>query len=300
MTLLIVGSHGLLGRHAAASFKAAGMPVVRASHQPGADLRMDLRDPIDEAAGHLPGGITHALICSGMTSIDACVQHPEQTRQFNVTQTIALLQILLQRGIQPIFCSSDLVFRGDRGDYAEEDPRDPTTEYGRQKQAVEDFLFTRKEPWLILRLSKLYSLEPDDPSPIGQMLTAFSAGSAIRCADDQTVCPTWAGDVPRALQLLMHRGARGAYHIAAPERYTRYRLGLRLAEILGVEPLVQRCSLRDLALREPRPSNNSLNVDKLLAETGMRCAALEEMVPEIIARREARYPRAAMSVGVPG
>jgi len=300
MEVLIVGSNGLVGRHAAAYFKATEVPVMCASHQPGADLRMDLRDPIDEAVHRLPDGITHALICSGITSIDACSQHPEQTRQFNVTQAIVLLQALLQRGIQPIFCSSDLVFRGDRGNYAEEDAREPSTEYGRQKQAVEDFLFTRKEPWLILRLSKLYSLEPDDSSPIDRMLTALRAGSAIRCAEDQTICPTWAGDIPRALHLLMRRGARGAYHVAAPERYTRYTLGLRIAEALGTEHLVQRCSLRDLALREPRPSNNSLDVDKLLAETGMRCAALEAMLPEIMARRAARHPYAVASAGVPG
>lgn len=286
--LLIVGSQGLLGWHAAASFKAAGMPVVRASHQPGADLRIDFRGPIGEAVGRLPDGITHALICSGMTNIDACAQHPEETRRFNVTQTIALLRALLQQSIQPIFCSSDLVFQGDRGDYTEEERRAPSTEYGRQKKAVEDFLLSQQAPWLVIRLSKLYSLEPDDPSPIGRMLTALSVGSTIRCAEDQTICPTWAADVPRALHALMRCGAQGVYHVASPERYTRYSLGLRVAEILGEAHLVQRCVLRDLSFREVRPPDNSLNVNKLLTETALAFATLDDTLPQIVARRGLR------------
>ena len=285
MRLLIVGSNGLLGRHAAVYFKATEATVVCASHRPGADLVLDLHAPIDEAIHAMPSGITHALVCSGLTSLEACCRHPEQTRAFNVMQTIALLQALIQRGIQPIFCSSDLVFRGDRGNYAEDDSRDPTTEYGRQKKAVEDFLLSQRAPWMVIRLSKLYSLKPDDPSPIGQMWTALRAGSVVRCAEDQVICPTWVGDIPRALHLLMRQKAKGVYHVASPQRLTRYLLGLRVAETLGVAHLVQRCSLRDFSFREPRPSNNSLNVTKLLTDTGIRFAMLDEMFLQIAARR---------------
>ena len=291
--VLIVGSGGLLGAHAAAYFRRLGSPVVCASHRLDADLQVDLTQPDDGFVTRLPAGVTHALIASSMTSIDACARDPETTRRFNVTHTIQLLEALLARDIQPIFCSSDLVFKGDRGHYREDDPREPTTEYGRHKLAVEAFLLGQDRPCLIIRMSKLYSLDPDDPSPIGQMLTALLRGESIRCADDQVICPTAVEDIPRALDGLLRQRATGVYHVAAPQRFTRYTVGRRVAAAVGRETLVRRCALRDFAFAEPRPVDTSLDVNKFITETGFRFTALQESLPEILRRRHAHASAAS-------
>jgi len=286
--LLIVGSGGLLGAHAAAQFRRLGSPVVCASHGPGAELQVDLTQPGGgDLVARLPDGVTHALMASSITSLDACARDPEATRRFNVTRTIQLLEALLARGIQPVFCSSDLVFRGDRGRYREDDPREPTTEYGRHKRAVEAFLLGQDRPVLIIRMSKLYSVDPDDPSPIGQMLNALSRGEPVRCADDQVICPTAVEDIPRALEALLRRHATGVYHVAAPQPFTRYTLGRRVAAAIAREELIQRCSIRDFAFAEPRPVDNSLDVSKFLTETGFRFTTLQDALPEIVRRRHA-------------
>ncbi|MBI3011654.1 MAG: SDR family oxidoreductase [Candidatus Omnitrophica bacterium] len=283
--LLIVGSGGLLGSHVAAYFLQAGMPVVCASHKPGADLKLDLAQPLGDFAKQLPKGITHVFVCSSITSLDACARDPETTRRFNVTHTIALLEQLLAKGIRPIFCSSDLVFKGDRGNYREDDPREPTTEYGRQKHTVEEFLLGQAQRSLIIRMSKLYSLAPDDPSPIGQMLTALKRGQCVRGADDQTICPTCVEDIPKALHALLNLRATGVYHVASSQRDTRYTLARRLAAAIGRERLVQRCSIRDFTFVEPRPTDNSLDVSRFLSATPCRFTTLDERLPEILRRR---------------
>ena len=281
--LLVVGSGGLLGRHAAAYFSAAGKQIVCASHRPAADIYLDLRRPGDIVKS-LPSGISHALICSSVTNIDACRRDKVGTRRFNVKHTVALLQTLLSHEIQPIFCSTDAVFRGDRGNYKEDDARQPTMEYGRQKKEVEDFLLHQNAPFLIIRMSKLYSLELDDPSPIGQMANALVEGTVIRCADDQVICPTWVGDIPPAVNLLLEAKATGVYHMAAPQRYTRYTLGIYIAKCLGLDHLVQRCSIRDFAFAEPRPVDSSLDVTKFLGETGFTFSGLEKNLSEILSK----------------
>lgn len=287
--LLIIGAGGFLGSYTAAYFKATGMPVVCASHRPGAGLRLDLSEPIGDFVQRLPVGVTHALVCSSQTHIDACARDPEATRRFNITQTVELLRALLGRGIQPIFCSSDLVFRGDRGNYRETDPRQPTTEYGRQKKAVEDFLFRLRQErlFLIIRMSKLYSLDPNDPSPIGQMLTALSHGSLVRAAEDQVICPTCVEDIPKALHALLNLRATGVYHVASPQRETRYTLARRLAAAIGRERLVQRCSIRDFTFMELRPTDSSLDISKFLSATRCRFTTLDERLPEVLRRRDA-------------
>ncbi|OGX44382.1 MAG: hypothetical protein A3I71_01615 [Omnitrophica WOR_2 bacterium RIFCSPLOWO2_02_FULL_63_16] len=297
MQLLIVGANGLLGRSTAAAFRAAGVPVLCASHQAGSEVRINFEEPLGDWAARLPEGITHALVCSSLTNIDACARNPQLSRRFNVTRTTECLEGLLDENIEPIFCSSDLVFAGDRGDYREEDPREPTTEYGRQKKAVEDVLLGERRPWLILRLSKLYSLEPDDPSPVGQTLTAFSQERHVRAADDQVVCPTWAGDIPRTLHALLTRQAAGVFHVTAPEPFTRYALALRLAHAVGKPHLVERCSIRDFTFSEPRPVNNSLNVERTLTTTGMRFMTLEEALPQILGRRKPATVASSLGVG---
>ena len=283
--LLVVGSGGLLGCCAAAHFSALGEQVIRASRQPGADIHLDLRMPPVDVAKTLPAGITAALICSSVTDIDACRRDPEGTRRFNVGHTISLLKSFFRFGIQPIFCSTDLVFQGDRGNYGEADVRQPTTEYGRQKKEVEDFLLQQSSPFLIIRMSKLYSLGTDDPSPIGQMINSLGEGKAIRCAGDQTICPTWVGDIPPAVSLLLQGKATGVYHLAAPGSYTRYTLGMYVARCMSLEHLVNRCSIRDFDFAEPRPTDNSLDVSKFLGETGFAFGAFRKQLHKILSRR---------------
>ena len=262
----------------------------RASHQPGADIHLDLRMPPVDVAKTLPAGVSHALVCSGVTDIDACCRDPEGTRRLNVSHTISLLESFISIGIQPIFCSTDLVFQGDRGNYKEDDLRQPTTEYGRQKKEVEDFLLEQGAPFLIIRMSKLYSLEPNDTSPIGQMINSLLEEKTIRCAYDQTICPTWVGDIPPAVNALLQQGATGAYHVSAPERYTRFSLGMSVAKPMLSDHLLERCSIRDFDFAEPRPTDNSLDVTKFLAETGFAFSGLEENLPKILAKRGHQQP----------
>ncbi len=285
--LLVAGAGGLVGRAAVAYFRGVGGEVATASHHPGGGLHIDLADAASVAALRIPTAVTHALVCSSITNIDECFRRPVETGRFNVDNTIALLRRLLDRGVQPVYCSSDLVFLGDRGNYAEDDPREPATEYGRQKKVVEDFLLGQAAPSLILRMSKLYSTGLDDTSPIAQMVRALLAGNSIRCAYDQVVCPTWVEDVPRAVHALLQAGATGTYHVAAPERFTRLSLGVAVAAAVGRPGLVERCSIRDFTFAEPRPLDNSLRTDRLTAATGFRFHALAAHLPAIVALHRA-------------
>lgn len=279
--IAIVGAGGLIGRAVASELTAAGDDVLRVSHGASGDLHLDLRDPPGDFVARLPPGTTHAVVLAGVTGIDHCRREPEASRRFNVTHTVALLGALLERGIVPVFVSSDLVFRGDRGAYAEDDPREPTTEYGRQKAAVEDFLLGRPEPSLIVRLSKVFSTGPEDTSPVREILLALRAGRSVRAAVDQVVCPTFVGDVAAAIRRLIEWHATGVFHLAAPSAgwYTRASLASTLAVALGREELVVPCRLADLPAIEPRPRDCSLDSRK----HGARFTVLADHLQGIVA-----------------
>ena len=283
--IVVVGAGGLIGRAVASELVAAGGDVLRVSHRGAGDLHLDLREPSGDFVARLPGGITHAVVVAGVTGIDECRREPEASRRLNVTHTVALLGSFLERGIVPVFVSSDLVFRGDRGAYAEDDPRGPTTEYGRQKAAVEDFLLGRPEASLIVRLSKVFSAGPDDTSPVREILLAIRAGRSVRAAVDQMVCPTYLGDVAAAIGDLIDRNAVGVFHLAAPPAgwYTRATLARTLAAEFRREELVVPCRLADFAVAEPRPRDSSLDSRKFAAQGGRRFSVLADHLPRIVA-----------------
>ena len=283
--IAVVGAGGFIGRALASELEAAGDQVLRVSHRAVGDLHLDLREPPGDFVARLPDGISHAVVLAGVSGVDECRRHAERTRALNVAHMRALLGDFLDHGVQPVFVSSDLVFRGDRGSYAEDDVREPTTEYGRQKAAVEDFLSARSEPSLVVRLSKVFGAGPDDTSPVRETLVALRAGRRVFAAVDQIVCPTFVGDVVVAIRRLIERRAAGIYHLAAPPTgwYTRAGLAATLAAAVGREELVVQCRLADLGVAEPRPPDSSLDSGKFAAEEGRPFSVLGDHLPRILA-----------------
>jgi dTDP-4-dehydrorhamnose reductase len=258
--IVIIGANGFMGAALAGALGDRKIPFLRASHTAPADLHLDFTKPLDDFLSALPHDISHAVICSAIADIDRCFERPAETAFFNVLQTQALISAVFARKIVPVFFSTDLVFRGDRGAYTENDERRPTTEYGRQKAAVENFMMDAGAPHLIVRMSKLYSATPSDTSPVLQTIDKLRRGEGVRAALDGIICPTNVADVARGVTRLMADGVNGAVHICAPPEgwYSRYTLAMTLAARLGCEALVEPCLLADLPVKDPRPRNNAL------------------------------------------
>ncbi|MDH5750124.1 MAG: sugar nucleotide-binding protein, partial [Rhodospirillales bacterium] len=209
---LVVGSGGFLGRRFAESLRHRQGGVIAASHQEKSDLHLDLRE--DPKNLDIPRGIRYALMLSSVTSVDDCFNEPERTHTLNVVNTIKLATRFQECGVVPVFFSSDLVFRGDKGNYIEEDDTEPLTEYGKQKKIVEDMLVAEIPESIIIRLGKVYTLEDDDTSPVHGLIESLSCGKRVRAATDQVLTPTLAGEIVDSVIDLMSRGARGIYHLS--------------------------------------------------------------------------------------
>ena len=261
--LLIVGANGWLGRQAFAFFRNRRYAVIAASHRQPAACTIDFTAPASTWTSEIPADVDRVIVLSAVTSIDDCCTNPARTRVINVDGPIEFFRAMRSRGVPLVYVSTDMVFAGDSGDYEEEDERRPTTEYGRQKKQAEDFLLEHCPESLVLRLSKLYNDDPDDPSPVGQTRRELVAGRRVRAAADQVVTPTHAIDVLRAAESLITAGHGGTFHIAAPERFTRLSLAHCIADRLGCRHLVEPCSIDDFPFKERRPRDNSLNTDKL-------------------------------------
>ena len=262
--LLVIGAGGLLGGTVVRHWRTNGLgDVIAASHGASGDLRIDLAHWDERQLDALPQSPGWALICSAIADIDRCRREEITVRAFNVKATLSLIAGLRQRGVNPIFCSTDMVFEGDTGDYAETDVRRPTTAYGAQKAEVEDAVLAG-EDGIVLRMSKLYGLTPEAPNLLRGMAEALRRGDTLTAAHDQIIVPTDAADIARALSAILRSGQAGAFHVAAPQRFTRLSLAEAVAAHVSGSGTVEACSIDDIPLLEPRPKNNSLRCDRLM------------------------------------
>lgn len=155
---LVIGADGQLGSALAARMAAAGIShwttTRRREKVTDERLYLDLAEP---ASWQWPVEVSVAYLCAARTSLAACEEDPEQSREINVVRTLELIQELLAKNIFVVFFSTNRVFPGIRPQAAETEPTRPFDEYGRQKNEVEEELMQRTKNAAIVRLTKIVS-----------------------------------------------------------------------------------------------------------------------------------------------
>ena len=194
---LLIGGDSEIGAATQQFLKARGIATAAttrrkervAANRPYLDLAL----PLDR--WEPPTGTTAACIFAAIARIAACEADPNGSAHVNVTQTLALADRLLTRGIPVLYLSTNQVFDGTTPNVAPDASYSPVTEYGRQKVLAETGLRERIDqgaPVAILRLAKVVS--KDMPLLCG-WIDALAAGKPIRAFYDMTMAPAEIGMV---------------------------------------------------------------------------------------------------------
>lgn len=249
-------------------------------------------------------GLTHAFILLGITEIDACARDQAGSAEINITGTKRIIDDLLAHGIVPVFASSDAVFDGTRGMWAENDPVNPVLTYGRQKVEVERYVLARAGTGLILRLGKVVGTTGDANDMLSDWADKLAGGAEIRCARDQVMSPLAVEDAVMAFIDLAESGRSGLFHVCAPDPVSRLEFletfARELARHRKLEPRIVSCSLRDFQFAEARPLNNSMSARKVHAALGRELDDYRTICRKAAAARfamEAGHARARKEAG---
>ncbi len=148
------------------------------------------------------------LCTAAVSNVELCEREPAAARAVNVDATLALAGAAREAGATFVFLSSEYVFDGEHGPYAEEPPRSPINEYGRQKAEVEEPLpgITGGD-YLVARVSCVYAHERRRKNFVYQLQAALSQGCELRVPGDQIGTPTYA---PNAADVILGARARRA------------------------------------------------------------------------------------------
>lgn len=212
-----------------------------------------------------------------------CEQEKEETRKVNVTGTLELIRQLADKGIKPVFLSSDYVFDGEKGGYPDDAKVNPITEYGRQKAEVEGKIGEiTKGDYLVVRLSKVFSLNKGDGTLLDEMAEILFKGGSVKAAYDQIFCPTYIMDVVGAVSLLQKKKVTGVVNLCSPESWARYDLAAALAGAMGKEKeKIIRISLDEISNGIKRPKNTSLTIKRLKEERVADFMTMKDCIKEV-------------------
>ena len=283
---LVIGGESEIGGATYRAIKAKGEAVAattRRLERVGPDRPLlDLAVPLE--SWEPLRGTTAVCLCVAVARLAACAADPEGTARINVTQTLALIDKLLARGIYVLFLSSNQVFDGRAPDVPADAPYSPVSEYGRQKAHTEAALRERIEggaPAAILRLAKVVS---EKMPLIEGWIADLSKGKPIRAFHDMTLAPAPIDLVSAAIGSLLEDRARGLFQLTGPRDVAYADVGRFVASHLGAKSsLVTETSARDAGLPEgATPINTTLDSALLHERYGYSVPDVWEVVARII------------------
>jgi dTDP-4-dehydrorhamnose reductase len=291
---LVLGASGFVGRRVLARLGPERGLGTYGAHPFENGVAFDAaRQGLGDLLAPAPTGLTHVFMLHGLLDPALVARDPHAAAAINVEGVQALARQCFREGLTPVFFSTDYVFPGDHGFWSEDDAPAPLTAYGRQKAEMEAWFAARREPALVLRLSKVVSAEREPRNILAEWLDAIESGAPIRCAHDQVLSPLDAHDAAGAAVALAGAGATGLFNVAGPEAFTRLALlRLLVAQVAAtapdIRPRIEPCRLADLGWSEPRPLDTSLNIDKLQRAIGWRFKPMSALCAELVDRWSSR------------
>ena len=202
--------------------------------------------------------------CAAMTNVDACEKDHSAARKVNVEGVQNIVKAVSKR-IKIIQLSTDYVFEGKDGPYAESDPTHPISYYGRSKLEGENILRGSLNPHCILRGSVLYG-DPinDKPNFFAWAYDSLSKNNTINVVTDQTSNPAWLPALSDAIMKVILLNAEGVYHFGSDDHLSRYDFAVLIANVFGFDTtLINPATSDSMPFIAPRPTHSGLAIKKI-------------------------------------
>jgi dTDP-4-dehydrorhamnose reductase len=196
--------------------------------------------------------------CAALSKSPDCQRDPGRARLLNVEVTRNLTT--LARDIPLVFFSTDLVFDGRKGNYAEDDAPNPLSVYAQTKVEAERLVLANPRH-TVIRASLNAGISPTGNRAFNErMRLAWQAEETLTLFTDEFRCPLPAVITARAVWELVRSNQPGLYHLAGAERLSRWEIGRLLAKRWFGEnqtrARMRAGSVRDYA--DPRSADTSL------------------------------------------
>ena len=263
LTAWITGAGGLIGNYLVqTASQSASMWSVQGLTRANLDL-LDFDAVRQEFRKQRPELVIH---CAAMSRSPDCQANPQLAQRINVEATAVLAEL----AENALFCffSSDLVFDGRAGNYAETARVNPLSIYAETKVAAEQIVLANPRH-TVVRTSLNGGTSPTGDRGFNEQIRlAWQAGQTLKLFTDEFRCPIPAIVTARAIWELVNRKATGIFHLAGAERLSSYQIAQLIAgRWPQLNPKIEATSRKEYkgALRPADTSLNCAKVEKLLS-----------------------------------
>jgi dTDP-4-dehydrorhamnose reductase len=273
MRVAVTGANGLLGGAAVAAL-AGRHEVLALGRGPGrlppggyvwrtADLG-DGRSVEDALREFRAEAVLHA---GAATDVDGCERDPDLAWRVNVGGTEQVARACRALGARLVAVSTDYVFDGAAGPYAEDAVPNPRGAYARTKRCGEEAALLLVPDCAVARVAVVYSGRPGaKPTFATQVVEKLSRGEPVKAFSDQHVSTTLAASgAAMCLELLLETSYRGVLHVSDADWVDRVEFARRVAREFGLSGEIVPVRTADVNLPAPRPLLAGLRVDRAAA-----------------------------------
>ena len=286
--ILVTGSNGLLGQKISNQLIKKGVRYIATSKginrnsfvQESDYLSTDITKPNDIKEIIESFQPTHLIHSAAITNVDYCELNSNECAEVNVRAVKNIFEICKVNNIHFQLLSTDFVFDGKKGNYSEDDERNPLSIYAKSKFDAENILMNSNyENWSIVRTIILYG--QGENLSRGNLISwakkSLQQSKKMKVIDDQFRAPTWADDLAWACIRICELNEKGIYHISGPETHSIYEIVKIVADYHGYSmEFVQKVDSQTLNQPAKRPPKTGFNLEKAKTKLGYNPLKLEQ------------------------
>lgn len=259
--VLVFGGSGQLGSQIARRWNDDEVIAPARS-----DVNIEDRDAVERAIAQTqPDTVVN---CAAYNDVPAAEKDPQRAFAVNAFAVAALAEICARRSVLFVTFSTDYVFDGALGrPYVETDAPRPLNAYGMSKLGGELFTLGQHARSYVVRTCGVYGTGVSTSKGytfINRILERAKAGERLRVVDDQTISPTYAGDLADGVRVLIGSAAPfGLYHMVNEGAVTWYDFAVEALRQAGIPCEVEPVSSAEFSGGVRRPAFSALENARL-------------------------------------
>jgi dTDP-4-dehydrorhamnose reductase len=151
---LVLGANGLVGKAVVRQLKKGKYQWYGTYHkreEPGL-IRLDITSKEELARVFEKTEPDYVVNCANLAGgVDFCEKHPDLAKKFHLDANSHIGKLCEEYNSRMVLISTDYVFDGSKGSYAEEDEPNPLNIYGRYKLESERWIAKHVSSYTIIR-----------------------------------------------------------------------------------------------------------------------------------------------------
>jgi dTDP-4-dehydrorhamnose reductase len=287
MKIIITGANGFLSYYVIKKLLGANNAVVATGKGPNrlpfvspffVYEEMDFTNEAIVAAVFKKHQPTHIIHTGAISKPDECELNKPLANTINVQGTVILLNAAKKYGAYFLLMSTDFIFDGISGMYAEDAIANPINYYGQTKVKAEALVQQYQHKWGIVRTvlcyGKTFSGRQNIITAVKQKL---EKGRVCNMFNDQVRTPTYIEDLAAGIITMLKKNATGIYNICGEEVFTPYEMAIATAKFLQLnQSLIKKVNAANFTQPAKRPAKTGLKIDKAKRDLGFKPVSFKE------------------------